>query len=172
MLSLVTGDKYMINKEILREYFDYNPDTGVMTWIKNPKRGQKVLGKSFGNNCQGYLVGMFKRKTYRVHRLIWMWMTGEWPEKDIDHINGIRDDNRWVNFRLADDIQNQQNAKMPKTNTSGVKWVSWHKRDKRWLVNLKINGKNYCFCAFKDFELAELVATEARDKYHGNFARH
>ena len=168
----MTGSKYMINKEILREYFDYNPESGAVTWIKNPKRGQKVLGKDFGSHCQGYLMGMFKRKTYKVHRLIWMWMTGSWPDKDVDHINGIRDDNRWCNLRLADDTQNQQNAKMPKTNTSGVKGVSWHKRDKKWVVNLKVKGKNYCFGAFKDFELAELVATEARDKYHGNFARH
>jgi hypothetical protein len=164
--------RYMINKDILREYFDYNPDTGIMTWIKNPPRGQKVAGNSFGNYSNGYLIGMFKRKMYRVHRLAWMWMTGEWPPGDIDHINGIRDDNRWVNFRIADDVQNQQNAKMPKSNTSGVKGVHWHKRDCKWVVNLKIKGKNYCFGAFKDFEFAALVAEEAREKYHGTFARH
>ncbi len=115
---------------------------------------------------------MFNQKLYKVHRLIWLWMTGDWPEKDIDHINGVRDDNRWINLRLADDKRNQQNAKMPKTNTSGIKGVSWHKRDKKWLVNIKIGGKGYCFGAFDSIEFAELVAHEAREKYHGEFARH
>lgn len=90
----------------------------------------------------------------------------------IDHINNKTYDNRIENMRLATVSENNQNALMRKDNTSGVKGVSWNKRDKVYAVAISINGKRKMFGTFVDFELAELVVNEARDKFHGKFANY
>lgn len=89
-----------------------------------------------------------------------------------DHINNKTDDNRIENMRLATVSENNQNARMRKDNTSGVKGVSWNKRDKVYAVAISVNGKRKIVGTFVDFELAELVANEARDKFHGKFANY
>ena len=72
---------------------------------------------------------------------------------------------------LTRNLQNAYNTKIRTNNTSGVKGVSWHKKDKKWRVRVCVDGVNNFIGNFDDLELAELVAIEARDKYHGKFAR-
>jgi hypothetical protein len=60
---------------------------------------------------------------------------------------------------------------MPTNNTSGIKGVCWHKSTNRWYVQLQVNKKMKYLGIYEDIELAELVAIEARAKYHGEFAR-
>ncbi len=80
-------------------------------------------------------------------------------------------DNRIENLRLATASQNMMNRKKFKNNRSGVTGVSWHKKSERWFVYIDANKKRKNIGYFDDFELAELVAIEARDLYHGKFAR-
>jgi len=68
--------------------------------------------------------------------------------------------------------QNQQNRKLNPKNKSGVKGVCWDKEKQKWLVRIECNGFMVHQSRHKNLELAELVAKEARDKYHGKFARH
>ena len=110
-------------------------------------------------------------KSYSVHRLVWLMHHGVLPEF-LDHINGNKLDNRIENLRPATKSQNNQNKRLYSNNTSGVKGVCWHKRIKKWQVNVRVNGKQKSFGFFDDIELAELVASEARNKLHGQFARH
>jgi hypothetical protein len=90
----------------------------------------------------------------------------------VDHIDGNPSNNRIENLRGATNAQNLQNAKIHQNNTSGIKNVHFDKQKNRWNVQLRIDKKIKHFGLYKDLELAELVATEARNKYHGDFARH
>jgi hypothetical protein len=90
----------------------------------------------------------------------------------VDHINGIQTDNRIENLRPATYLENNRNARIRKDNSSGCKNVSWRSDRKKWSVAIKINGKRKNLGCFVDLELADLVAHEARDLYHKDFARH
>jgi hypothetical protein len=90
----------------------------------------------------------------------------------IDHIDCNKSNNKIENLRVATKSQNQCNRAITLLNKSGVKNVSWSKDRKEWVVQISVNGKKKFIGRYKDLELADLVAQEARDKFHGKFARH
>jgi hypothetical protein len=92
--------------------------------------------------------------------------------KYIDHIDGNPSNNKIENLREVTNSQNCKNSKISITNKSGVKNVHWNKENKKWRVQLTINGKTKCFGSYDNLDTAELVAQEARNKYHGEYARH
>lgn len=143
----------------------------MITYLKNLEyKDGKLLrnGKRAGYVApNGYRKIMINYKNYYEHRLIFEMHYGE-PQEEIDHINGNRSDNRIENLRIATRSQQNQNTKMRSDNTSGVKGVFWHNKAQKWQVTVQ---KMY-FGIFDDLELASLVAAEARDKYHGEYARH
>jgi hypothetical protein len=121
----------MITQSELKEILDYNPDTGVFTWIKSigtRKVGDVARYKHHG----GYINIKIQGKMYQAHRLAYLYMTGNFPKHFIDHINHIKDDNRWANLRDATHSQNHANKAKLKNNTSGYKGVSWNKQCKKW----------------------------------------
>ncbi len=152
----------MLNQTDVMRFFIYNPDTGVFTrridWY-GVKAGS-VVGADDG---AGYVQIGVKGKVYRAHRLAWLYMTGENPRK-IDHKNGNRSDNRWCNLQKANDSENSQN----RTSVAGVTYI---KGGKSWAARIQLNGVSHHLGCFKDRELAELVAAEARDKYFNKFYR-
>jgi hypothetical protein len=158
-----------MTKDYLNQLFRY--ENGKLFWqIKIAKK--TIIGEEVGSLTKGgYLSVVVNKKAYRLHRLIFLHQKGYLP-KILDHINGIKTDNRIENLRPASFEQNTQNAKIRKDNTSGSKGVRWHKHAKKWAVRVKANKKIFHFGYFKDFELADLVAQEARNKYHKEFARH
>ena len=142
--------------------FEYRD--GVLFWKKNSKRaGTK--------HHTGYIQIGYLGKLYNAHRIIFLMYCGYLPTV-IDHINGDRSDNRIENLRAASWTKNLQNMRLHPTNTSGVKNVSWCNTRKKWAVFVSIDGKRVNFGRYDDLELADLVATEARNKYHKSFARH
>jgi hypothetical protein len=157
----------MITQAELKELLNYNPDTGVFTWnVSKP-------GRSFGSiagtrHVNGYTHIQLNKKIYKAHRLAWLYVHGYFPEC-IDHINNDRDDNRIENLREATVTQNNHNSKLSKNNTSGIKGVSWHKKSMKWCATIGVYGKTIYLGLFDNLELAELVITEARNKYHGEF---
>jgi hypothetical protein len=91
----------------VRELFIYDPETGVLTWRKSA--GRKKAGDIAGTKHKhGYTVVNVDSKGYGAHQIIWLYVTGEWPNL-IDHINGVRDDNRFANLRHADKAANARN---------------------------------------------------------------
>jgi hypothetical protein len=161
----------MVTQEFIKSVLNYNPETGVFTWKVNKSKRSKI-GHIAGWKDNGYIRIELNGKTYRAHRLAWLYVNGEFPSNLIDHIDGNRSNNKISNLRKATYLENSQNYKTPKTNKSGVKNVSWYKTMKKWVVTLGINGKKKTIGYFDDLELAELVAIEARDKYHMEFANH
>jgi hypothetical protein len=110
----------------LRQLVDYNPDTGRFT--RKIRTSNRIdLSKPCGAyNSDGYLVTRIDGTKYPNHRLAWLYMTGNWPTLEIDHINGIRDDNRWANLRevtRAGNTQNTHNIRRPDGSYVGVRKV-------------------------------------------------
>lgn len=159
----------MITQERLKEVFEYKE--GGLYWKESPARRVKT-GDRFGafNKRDHYRTGAVDGKPYREHRLIYLFHYGILPPL-LDHINGIRDDNRIENLREVTRSENGQNRCKHRNNTSGHQGVSMHQPTNKWRVQLNIKGKNKHFGYFEDFELACLVADEVRNKYYGEFAR-
>lgn len=119
----------------------------------------------------GYTVIMIDKQSYLAHHLMWLWHSGELPSGyDIDHIDMDRSNNHISNLRKATRSQNMMNTKAHKDSKSGIKNVFFRKDTNKWAVRLTVNGKYKSFGCFDDLELAELVANEAREKYHAEFA--
>lgn len=137
---------------------------GVLYWRKTGKKAGTL-------HHTGYTQISINDKQYNAHRLMFMLHYG-WVPEVIDHVDGDRSNNKIDNLRLATWSQNLQNMKLRPTNKSGVKNVSWCKTKKKWVVQLSINKRQTNLGRFDDLEFADLVATEARNKYHGAFARH
>jgi hypothetical protein len=97
-----------------------------------------VVGK---RSDQGYLRVCMHGKNYRVHILAYIFMEGYTPEHTIDHIDGVRDNNKWSNLRHVSLSCNAQNRAINKNNTSRYPGVCFHKQLKKWVSVIRINGK-------------------------------
>lgn len=112
----------MITQEYLKSILNYNPETGMFKWIE-VKFGRNVHKNIETLDARGYLVIKIDYEQYLGHRLAWLYMIGEWPKNLIDHKDGITNNNKWENLREANNLQNMQNRKFSKNNTTGVKGV-------------------------------------------------
>ena len=160
--------------EELKEYLDYNPDTGILTWIKKPTNSVKVgqvAGGSKGSH--GYIAIQFKGQMYLAHRIAYYMYHGIDPlENLVDHEYGDRSNNKIKDLRLASNAQNQMNhIKLRSDNTSGVIGVSWAKDKKKWGANIQKNGVQKHLGYFTNKEDAIKTRREAEKKYFGRFRR-
>jgi hypothetical protein len=162
----------MINAKEVRELFEYNPENGNLTWVKKRKYFSKLLlGNIAGTlNDNGYRAVTIKGKTYQIHRIIWLYVHGKFPENVIDHINGIKDDNRLCNLRDCTISENNLNTKLSKNNVSGIKGIHWNKLKNKWHGQINFNKKKIFIGYFDDFFEACCKIRSARNKYHGSFA--
>lgn len=157
-------DKLKELKSEINKRFIVNFDTG--------KVFHKHTLKPAGFKREGYIYLWLGEKDIAAHKVIWVAATGTLPDKDIDHINLDREDNRIVNLRLASRSQNMLNTSAHRDSESQIKNVSFRKDTNKWSVRLSVNGMYKSFGSYEDLELAVFVAEEARNKYHGEFARH
>ena len=152
----------------LHELFEYRD--GSLYW--KVRRGGANVGNKVGcANGEGYLAVGINYKKYLVHRIIWA-MHGRKPVAVIDHINSNKLDNRIENLRAADHVINTRNAKLRKDSTSGIKGVSWCKREKKWAGQIWHQGRLYRAGYFKDKEECACAVRKLREALHGEFARH
>lgn len=160
-----------IDTEILSKWLDYNPETGIITWKLSI--GRAKAGKIAGNiNQYGYIELHFKTKSYLAHRVAYSLVHGDISDKFIDHINGIRDDNRICNLRAASREENQRNSKRRKDNKTGIKGVQYVERDKHYVATIRNGGKQIALGFFKNIEDAKSAREDAALKLHGEFANH
>jgi hypothetical protein len=153
----------------VRELFDYDSNTGVLTWKVNFPNGRSI-GSIAGHydKINGYRRLKFDGIKYLVHRLIWVHYYSDDPSsKFIDHINGIRDDNRIANLRLVDDCENQWNAGATRKNKSGFRGVYYRAP---WGATIKVRGKYINLGFFETKEEAAEAYRVATLRYYGEFA--
>jgi len=118
----------MITQAELKELFSYNKETGYFKRIKKTPNS-KIKDIAGNYDRDGYVLIYANKKTYRAHRLAWFYVHGIWPTKNIDHINGIRNDNRIINLREASMQENSQNLlKARSCNKLGILGV-YERRD-------------------------------------------
>jgi hypothetical protein len=157
-----------LRQEQIKELFYY--DDGNLYW-KIAKQGVAV-GRKVGNGIKNkYLQVMVNRKGYLVHRLIATLHYGDF-EGLVDHIDGDTRNNKIENLRIVTMEQNLWNAKRSKTNTTGIKGVSYIVSKQKYQATICIKGKNKNIGYFSSLTEAEQAIKKARQKLHGEFARH
>lgn len=111
------------NQNDMHKYFNYDPETGIFTNKIN--RGPNALKDAVTGSLDayGYYTIGFKGRNHKAHRLAWLYVTGEWPKGDIDHINGAKGDNRFCNLRVVTRSQNVANAGAQINNYLGVRGI-------------------------------------------------
>jgi hypothetical protein len=154
--------------EILHELFELKD--GQLFRKKSVSNNTKVGDKVGTLTAQGYVQVKIKGKLHSAHHIVYK-MTNNREAILLDHIDGNKSNNKIDNLREVTKSQNAINSK-GRDNKSGCKNVLWQKSRQNWLVKLHINGKQKYIGEFKDIELAELVAIEARNKFHKEFANH
>jgi hypothetical protein len=169
----------MLNQEKLKEFVSYDQSTGVFT--RRISRGQNQFGAKFARwkagtvmgyiNTQGYVRISIFGKIHQGHRLAWLYMTGEWPKDQIDHINHDRSDNRFSNLREATNSVNGKNISLPRTNSSGVIGVHRHSHNDCWVAQIVVDGKARHLGCFKNVEAAALARQNAEIQ-HGFHVNH
>lgn len=161
----------------LKTLLHYDPKTGRVTWLVSSggwiKAGERAgsLAPSHHDDpdANWRRVICIDGTRYLASRLIWFYMTGRWPKKQIDHKNGNTLDNRWKNLREASNAQNMYNRGLRTDNTSGFKGVS--KRNGRYVTQIKVNGKLLYIRGFTTREQAAAAYRQLAIKHHGEFAR-
>lgn len=155
----------------LKEVLNYDPETGIFLRIKTINSRAKIGGKVGCLNRSGYYVISIDYELHYLHRLAWVFMYGYWPSNQIDHINGVKSDNRIANLREVTNKQNTRNSKIKKSNKSGYKGVSWSKIAGKWHAQITVEGSNNHLGYFDVAEEAHKVYCEAAHRYFGEFAR-
>lgn len=167
----------MITQHELQERFEYRSDGNLIRKYDVSGRGNfagSIVGfqpKVRGRREHRYASTKLAGKSYKVHRLIFLYHHGFLPDQ-LDHINGDTFDNRIENLRPCESSENTCNRSVFKNNTSGYKGVSWSARNKRWFAYADKNKIRKNIGYFDTVEEAALAAAQARNNLHGDFARH
>ena len=161
--------------EELKEYLDYNPDTGIIIWKKTTtariKIGQEA-GCVSASKCTTYRTITSKGIKYKTHRIAYYMYHGIDPKNnDIDHEDGNGLNNKINNLRLATRSDNCKNRSMNENNTSGVTGVTWVKQAQKWRARIMIDYKSIVLGSYINKEDAIQTRIEAEKKYFGEFRR-
>jgi hypothetical protein len=152
------------------ELFVYDPETGDLR--NRVDRGYQAKAGALAGCCRpdGYFQVGVRGKRYQVHRVVWLLTYGVWPTAEIDHINGVRADNRIINLREATDSENLCNRGAQTNNTTGFKGVSWHKKSRKYRAQIMVCGKYTNIGYFSTPETAYAAYQSAMYANHGEFA--
>lgn len=159
-----------LDLECVRSLLTYDPKTGIFKWRQ--RASNRPAGSVAGSKgANGYVYIAVKKRLVLAHRLAWFYVHGQWPDEQVDHINGSRSDNSLGNLRLASQSQNTCNGALRKTNTSGYRGVSWSKDKKKWVARIVKDRKQHVLGYFHDKEMAYLAYLDAAKELHGDFAK-
>jgi len=166
------------DEDYIRENLRYDPETGHLWWTKpsESKQGRRRLDKPTGtvHKRHGYVVfniGLSEgRVLCRAHRIAWFLHYGSWPKDMLDHINGIRNDNKIENLRAATPKENDRNRKSYKECSSKYKGVSWDKRCQKWRSYIKFNLRQKHLGIYTSEEEAARAYDKAARECFGDYA--
>ncbi len=155
----------MLTYEYLNRILAYDPETGIIRWVKNGK----IAGWSDPENG-GRISIRIDKKLYLAHRVAWFLYYGEWPSQLIDHENRDPTDNRISNLRPSDQSENLCNRGPQKNNSCGYKGIWLHKPTGRWTGRIQKNGKSRHLGYHDTAEEAHEAYKKAAEELHGGFA--
>lgn len=155
-----------LTAERLRKLLAYDAETGKFTRLARTAQCIRVGDTAGYVNPDGYREIRVDGKTYKAHRLAWLYVHGAWPAEQIDHINGVRHDNRLSNLRAATNAENRQNTAKRSDNNSGFTGVSWHKRAEKWTARVRINRVQHHLGCFNTVEEAYEAYLQAKAELH------
>lgn len=172
-------EKMNISATTLRKILRYDPETGKLFWRERddcPKQwNTRYASKEAftADTSHGYKHGKINGKVFRAHRVIWALAHGKWPEQAIDHINGVRNDNRIENLRIVSASENMKNMRLPRDNSSGIIGVRWCKRSNKWLAAIRSNGSYKHLGYFIDIAdaISARKTAEQQFRFHENHGR-
>jgi hypothetical protein len=160
-----------ISQKELKKLFKYDALSGKL--VNRVQRGSRAYpGEEAGClNGNGYRHARINGALHSAHRLIWLYVHGEWPEGEIDHINGIKIDNRIENLRIVSKSGNAKNSKLRPSNNFGIPGIR-HK-DNRFHARITHERKGIHLGSFKDFFEACCARKSAENRYgfHRNHGR-
>jgi len=171
-----------ISQEYLKSRLTYCQDTGVFTWLPISEAATSRALSTWNARYSGKMAGTFDSKGYlrvqllgklrALHRLAFLYVTGELPH-EVDHINGAPHDNRWINLRAATRSSNCRNIRLSATNKSGVVGVCWATKEGKWIVQIIGNNGDRKKWAFDNLfdAVAARKSAELKFGYHENHGR-
>lgn len=152
----------MITAVELRERLQYDPNTGYWVWLKTPRAG--FVGKPAGSlDAKGYWIIKIDGQSYKASRLAYLYMTGEWPVDEMDHIDTKPWNDVWTNLRPATRAENNANRQMRSDNPSGAIGV------KQYFNKWQVRVNNVYYGLFSTFEEAVAARDAAAKQSHGDF---
>jgi HNH endonuclease len=155
-----------LTAERARELFDYDPLTGVLTWKRSGtgRRANLVAGCV---NSLGYLVTRADGELHYNHRLVWLFVHGAWPSQQVDHINGVKYDNRLCNLRSASPKTNSENkSRARRGSVSGILGATWNARRRCYTAQITSGGVNFNLGGFSTPEEANAAYVAAKRLLH------
>lgn len=157
----------MITQIQLKDVLLYDSKNGLFYWKISPSTHIKIGTIAGRTSNKGYRQITIKGRQYSSHRLAWLYVYGSFPKGCIDHINGIRTDNRIDNLRDVDEQTNLQNLrKSRKNNKTGYLGVCWDKQQNSYKAAVKKNGKSFHLGYFDDPKIAHEAYIQAKRKIH------
>jgi hypothetical protein len=161
----------MLTHAYLRKILHYSVITGDFYYLKSTARRIKIGDIAGSLENTGYKRVKINSEKHQSHRLAWFWVTGEWPEKEVDHKNGITDANQWLNLREATHSQNMCNRSINLNSTSGYKGVSWDNASQKWHARIGLNKKRKSLGYFDNIDDAYAERQKAEKALHGGYTR-
>lgn len=161
----------MLTQKELTQLFNYNYDTGIFTRavaVSSTKVGD-IAG--YIHKISGYHRIRINNRKYLTHRLVWLYVHGYFPPNEIDHINGISNDNRLCNLRLATRTENMRNIGKSARNKTGFKGVSFDEKTGKYSIKLTVGKKELYLGGFLSLESAVDNYRNLAKKHYGEFAR-
>lgn len=155
--------------ERLSDVLRYDSDTGEFFWLI--QRGNRFPPGTKAGTLQrsGYVVIGYERKYYKAHRLAWLFTHGQWPSRDLDHINRNADDNRIANLRECTASENQANRSDNRNNSTGYRGVTFHKRLGKFQAAIRVGRKLVHLGTFDSASRASAAYEAAAAHHFGEF---
>lgn len=156
-----------INADDVRHLLSYDAESGIFSWLNPKSRNCKVSAEVGSWDFYGYKTVRLYGKSYKLHRLAWLYVYGKWPSGDVDHINGVRSDNRICNLRDVSRRINLQNQRSAKNNKStGLIGAYFDSRKNHYYARISMNNKSVHLGTFATAEEAHKAYVEAKRKMH------
>ncbi len=159
--------------EEAKALFRYCPDTGRLLNVTDRRRARagEEAGWVHYSGGKTYRSVTAKGKKYLAHRVVWLLLTGEFPEGDVDHEDGNGLNNLSTNLRAVPHSINQMNQRKPSNNRSGHIGVHWCRTAEAWVSQLRLGGKTVFWKKFGTLEEA-ITAREEAEVAHGFHPNH